>query len=178
VTSLLIMPMQNLILSMKYNSEGFATLFFRWRFLIAVVFAIAIIALPGCSKTASPVPSTDLLNQYFEQNILNRDFVVDSARDNGTELTAQYNGYTFRLLKNTYYDGPMNAVKTGSQTITGTWSSNEDYSKLTITLNQPASPAEFAFINRPWRFTSKAFPVMKLAPWGTTDAKVLHMRRL
>jgi hypothetical protein len=157
--------------------HSFEKLFFKWRFLIAVAFAIAIIALPGCSKSTLPVPPEDLLQQYFEQNILNRDFVVDSARDNGSELTAQYNGYIFRLMKTTYYDGPMTGVN-GSTTINGTWSSNEDYSKLTITLNQPTTPAPFVFLNRSWRFTSKAFPVMKLAPWGTTDSKVLHMRRL
>jgi len=162
---------------MKFNSETLQAIFFRWRFLIAVIFAIAIIALPGCSKSASPIPPDDLLMQYFEQNILNRDFIVDSARDNGNELTAQYDGYTFRLLKNTYFDGPMKATK-GTTVITGTWTSNEDYSKLTINLTQPTTPAEFGFLNRAWRFTSKAFPVMKLAPWGTTDAKVLHMRRL
>jgi hypothetical protein len=163
--------------SAKNNS--LQALVFKWRFVIAIVFAVAIILLPGCSKSTAPEPTDDLLKQYFEQNILNRDFVVDSASDNGSNLTSQYTGYVFKLMKNTYFDGPMTGIKSStSTTISGTWTSNDDYSKLTISLTQPSAPTEFSFINRSWRFTSKAFPVMKLAPWGSTDPKVLYMRRL
>ena len=150
---------------------------YRWRFLIAVVFAVLILIVPGCSKNTSPVPTQDVLQQYFEQNILNRNFVVDLATDSSRDITSQFAGDTFRLLKNTYFDGPMTSTHAGGA-ITGTWNCNEDYSKLTINLVSPSVPAEFRFINREWKFTSKSFPVMKLSPWGTIDPKVLHMRRI
>ncbi len=87
-------------------------------------------------------------------------------------------GYNFILTKTTsFYDGPMTGTKAGI-TYSGTWTSNDDYSKLVINLTGTPTPAEFNFINRPWKFTKKAFPIMELSPWGSTDPKILHMERL
>jgi len=148
---------------------------FRSRYIIAVLFAVLLLAT-SCKKTKDAI-TEDVLQQYFETNILNRDFKVKLATDNGTDLTSQYDGYTFRLLKNTNYDGPMTGTK-GSNVYTGTWSSNSDFSKLTISLTLPNIPAEFVFLNRIWRFTKKAIPVMELAPSGSAAPYVLHMERL
>jgi hypothetical protein len=143
------------------------------RYVIA--FAAAIILLfSSCKKSVTEPLSPDLLQQYFEANILNSDFYVDLATDNGTNLTTQYNGYLFKLLKNTLLDGPMTATKNGV-VYTGTWACNDDYSKLVITL--PNSPAEFQFLNREWKFTKKSTTLMELAPWGVIDAKVLNMKK-
>ena len=149
---------------------------FRSRYIIAVLFAVLLLAT-SCKKAQEQI-TQDILQQYFETNILNRDFHVKLATDNGTDITTQYDGYIFRLLKNTNYDGPMTGVKNGTTTINGTWSCNEDFSKLSISLNIPSIPAEFVFLNRAWRFTKKAVPVMELAPWGNTPSYVLHMERL
>lgn len=134
--------------------------------------------LPSCKKAATPkeVVTGNILEQYFDQNILNKDFTVYYAKDSGNVITGQYTGWVFRLLKNTYYNGAMTAVINGV-TYTGTWSSNSDYGKLIINISQPAPPAEMIFINREWRFTEKALPIMKLAPWGSTDDTELHMER-
>jgi len=149
---------------------------FRSRYIIALLFAVLLLAT-SCKKTQEKI-TQDILQEYFDNNILNRDFKVKVATDNGTDLTSQYDGYVFRLLKTTNYEGPMTAIKNGGTTITGSWSCNEDFSKLTINLTNPPVPAEFIFLNRAWKFTKKAVPVMELAPWGTTDPKVLHMERL
>ena len=148
---------------------------FRSRYFIAVLFAIVLLAT-SCKKTKDQI-TQDILQEYFDNNILNRDFKVNLATDNGTDLTSQYDGEVFRLLKTTNYDGPMTGIKNGV-TYTGTWSCNDDFSKLTININQPTPPAEFNFLNIAWRFTKKAVPIMELAPWGSTDAKVLKMERL
>jgi hypothetical protein len=71
----------------------------------------------------------------------------------------------------------MTGIKNGN-TITGSWSTDAEYTKLDILLNSPTIPTEFIFINRVWKFTKKSLPIMELAPWGSTDPKVLHMRRL
>ena len=147
----------------------------KWGFIIALLFASLILVVTGCKKGASP--QEQLYEEYFEENVLNSDFVVQLATDNGTDNTAQYSGWVFRLLKNTYYDGPMTAVK-GGVTYTGTWSCDQAYGRLTINITQPSVPAEFVFLNKAWRFTKKNLPLMELAPWGTTAAQVLHMRRL
>lgn len=146
---------------------------YRIRYLLAIVTAL--ILLNSCKKAVAPIQQ-NIAEQYFEQNILNKDFIVKLASDNGSDLTTDYNGYKFRLFKNTMLDGPMTGVRNGD-TVRGTWSSNTDYGKLIINLTLPSAPAEFEFINRPWRFTRKALPVMELAPWGTTEAKILHMER-
>ncbi len=169
------MQVKNTQGSMKESKQGFTTFLLKWRFIIAVLFAAAILFLQGCGKGESP--TEDLYQKYFEQNVLNSDFIVSLATDNGTDLTAQYNGWVFRLLKDTYYNGPMTAVK-GGNTYTGTWSSNQDYGKLTINITLPSIPQEITFLNREWRFTKKDLPTMELAPWGNSNPVVLHMRRL
>lgn len=160
---------------MKKSNQSFTGFLLKWRFLIAILFAAAILFLQSCGKGESP--TEDLYQKYFEENVLNSDFVVSKAIDNSTDRTGEYSGWVFRLLKNTYYDGPMTAVKNGV-TYTGTWSCTPDYGKLTINITQPSVLPEIAFINREWRFTKKDLPVMELAPWGSSAAIVLHMRRL
>lgn len=115
-----------------------------------------------------------VLEKYFESNVINRDFVVTLAKDGNTDHTSDYEEYNFILLKTDFYHGPLKATK-GSEVYEGTWSTNEDYSKLVIAL--PASPIEFRFLNRDWRFTKKGVPTLELAPWGSTDPIVLHMTR-
>jgi len=115
-----------------------------------------------------------LLEKYFEDNVLNKNIIITLATDNGTDISGVYNNYVFILRKGTYYNGPLEAIKNGVTNI-GTWSSNEDYSKLAITLASP--PNEFVFLNREWRFTRKTTTQMELAPWGSTEPDVLHMIR-
>ncbi len=138
------------------------------------IAAALLLSISSCSKSAIEAAQATYAQQQFEDNILNKNFRVYLATDNGTNLTAQYTGYTYILYKQTYFNGPMTAVKNGT-TYTGTWSSNDDYSKLVISF--PSAPAEFVFLNREWKFTKKALPVMELAPWGTLEPKVLHMER-
>ncbi|MEP6951794.1 MAG: hypothetical protein ABI863_21055 [Ginsengibacter sp.] len=137
-----------------------------------ILFSFLLMGL-SCKKSGDSGTNAQL-EQYFETNVLNRNFIVSLAQDNGTDLTTNYNGYIFVLLKTDFYHGPLQATKSG-MTYLGTWSSNNDYSKLVITL--PVTPAEFGFLSRDWRFTSKNFPTLALAPWGSTEALVLHMYR-
>ncbi|CAN5833814.1 hypothetical protein BH11BAC4_BH11BAC4_20850 [soil metagenome] len=149
---------------------------FRSRYFIALIVAVLLLATNSCKKTKDKI-TQDILQQYFDENILNRDFKVKLATDTANDITTRYDAEVFRLLKNTNYDGPMTGIKNGI-TYTGTWTCNEDFSKLTISITSPTAPAEFTFLNRAWKFTKKAVPVMELAPWGTLDPKVLHMERL
>ncbi len=156
--------------------DTISTFMFNNRFIIALLCAALLLAA-GCKKTVEDI-SDNTLQKYFEDNILNKPFVVNYALDDSTDRTAEFDGYTFILTKTTsYFDGPMTGTK-GDTVITGTWASNEDYGKLVINLTNPTPPASFSYLNRAWRFTRKSLPVMELAPWGTTDPKVLHMRRL
>lgn len=143
-----------------------------------ILFLIIVLGVSSCSKKLEDVVNgtgtNPLLEQYFETNILNQNFIINYASNNGTDITANYNGYLFKMLKTDYYHGPAQVIK-GANTYTGTWSSNSDYSKLVITL--PSTPSELIFLTREWRFTKKALPQMELAPWGSTEPLVLHMLR-
>lgn len=145
---------------------------FRVMKIISTWFFIAVLFFISCKK--SETSGGSLLEQYFEANVINKNFIINFASDNGTNITANYTDYTFRLLKTDFYHGPLEAQK-NSTIITGTWSSNEDYSKLIITL--PDTPSELIFLTRQWRFTKKRPEQLELAPWGSTAPIILHMKR-
>lgn len=138
--------------------------------LTAILFAFSFLSC--IKKNSSGSDSGTYLEQYFESSVLNKNFIINLATNNGADITSNYSGYTFTLLKTDFYHGPLQVSK-GSSIYTGTWASNADYSKLTITL--PSQPSEFNFIARDWRFTKKELPQLELAPWGSTDPAVLHM---
>lgn len=126
----------------------------------------------GCKKADT---KSSVMEDYFEDNILNRNFSITHAVDNGDVITEEYNGFTFVLKKGSdYYSGPLVVTRNGD-TYDGTWASNEDYGKLKIVL--PGTPAAFRFLTRDWRFTSKKLPTLKFAPWGSTDDTALTMER-
>lgn len=162
------------MISTTPGSNKLPNLIYRSRFIIALLFSI-VIMLMSCSKSKIIEKAINEAQDYFESNVLNRDFKVKLATNNGVDLTTQYSGYLFKLIKNTVYDGPLTATN-GIIGFTGTWSCNEDYSKLVISL--PSTPVEFIFLNREWKFTKKTLPVLELAPWGTIEPIVLHMERL
>jgi len=145
--------------------------------LVALVCSLLLVT-SSCKKLKLLSGDQSTLEQYFADNVLGKTFVVDFASDSSVDITSRYTGYDFILTKTTsFYDGDMTGTKDGI-TYTGTWASNSDYSKLVINLNSSNIPATFIFLNRSWKFTKKGVPVLELAPWGSTDPKVLHMRRL
>jgi len=173
---LLIMPQKNIRIFILRKFDAMPSMIFNYRFIIALVCA-ALLLVSGCKKKLEDIPDSTLQG-YFETNILNKNFVVDLATDSSVDITSLYTGYSFILTKTTSYtEGPMTGTKDGV-VYTGTWVSNADYSKLDINLNSPVVPTEFIFLNRSWRFTKKSLPTMELAPYGSTDPKVLHMKRL
>ena len=169
------MPQKNWTVSLPADLSKLPGLLYRARFAIVIAFSLMLLLL-SCKKSSSdPAQPVSLVQQYFEDNILNHDFQVQLATDTALNITSQFTGYIFRLTKGSGLSGPMTS-HIGLSVYNGTWSSNSDYSKLTITL--PVTPACFIFLNRDWKFTKKTLPIMEFAPWGTTDPKVLHMERL
>ncbi len=138
--------------------------------ILSLVFMIFFCVSCKKSNPANSLP----LEQFFETNILNRNFVVTLAQDSSGDITSQYNGYIFVLLETDLYHGPLKATS-GSAEYEGTWSADSDYGKLTITL--PDTPQVFQFLTRDWRFVKKDIPTLQLAPWGTTQPYLLNMTR-
>jgi hypothetical protein len=165
------------MVSMVDKVKNMPATLYKGSFVIAALCTLLLL-LSNCKKLALLNADQHTLEQYFADNVLNKTFIVDFASDSGADITSNYSGYDFILTKDTsFYNGNMAATKNGV-TYSGTWSSNSDYSKLVISLTNPSIPSEFIFLNRAWRFTKKDVPVLKLAPWGSSDPKVLYMRRL
>lgn len=129
---------------MPHNSR-FIKVVFKWRLLIAIIFALTILYLGSCKKDPLTGEQITLAAQYFEANILNRNFVVDSAYENGIDITARFARDTFILYKNTLEDGPMKGFNADS-VYTGSWHTSEDYGKLNIQINQPALLNRYVFL--------------------------------
>jgi|SRR6185437_8384903 len=134
---------------------------------------ISVMILFSCKKTIQNLGQSTL-EKYFSTYIIGNDFTVTLAKDSSVDLTSIYDGYTFVLLKTDLYHGPLKASK-GQNVYMGTWATNDDYSKLDISL--PDSIPEFRFLSRSWRFTKKTNPTLQLAPWGNSDPIVLYMTR-
>lgn len=171
------MQQKNIPIFTVLKQKKLPAIFYKYRFIIAVACSLLILS-SSCKKLALLSGDQSALEQYFAENVLNKNFIVDFATDSSVNITSKYTGYNFILTKDTsFYQGKMTGTKDGI-TYYGFWSSNRDYSKLVINLNTPSIPSEFVFLNRAWKFTKKGIPVLNLAPWGTTDPKVLYMRRL
>ncbi|MBC7867903.1 MAG: hypothetical protein H7X88_10265, partial [Gloeobacteraceae cyanobacterium ES-bin-316] len=67
---------------MKHFNFSFTRFLYKWRFVIALFLAISILLLQGCGKVTEEIKE-DLYKKYFEENVLNRDFKVSLATDNG-----------------------------------------------------------------------------------------------
>ena len=57
--------------------------------------AFVIIFFVSCGKS-NPQQSLPV-EQFFETNILGRDFIVSFAQDSAVDITSDYNGYIFIL---------------------------------------------------------------------------------
>ena len=169
------MQQKNTPISILRKFENMPSFIYKVRFIIALIFAAVLLLVCGCVK---PTASNPLVQSFFTENVFNRNFIVQFASDSSLDITSQYANDTFVLKNDTsYYSGTITASKAGT-IYTGTWSSNSDYSELIIDITNPTTPVEFNFLNIAWRFTKKDFPIMQLAPWGTTVPKVLYMERL
>ena len=141
--------------------------------LLTFIFLVSMVLGFSCKKTIQNL-NQSVLEKYFEKYVIGSDFVVTLAKDSTSDLTSMYSGYKFVLLETDLYHGPLKATN-GSNEYYGTWETNSDYSKLTISL--PDSIPGFPFLSRSWRFTKKENPTLQLAPWGSSDPIVLYMTR-
>ena len=90
--------------------ESINKFMFNKRYII-LFFCASIFLLVGCKKTIESI-NQNTLQKFFEENILNRTFIVDLAKDTTVDKTSIYTGYEFVLTKgSSYLGGPMTGVK-------------------------------------------------------------------
>ena len=139
----------------------------RSRCILFVFLGVLVCA--GCKKRREKIEEKvmqpSFLNKYFEDNILNKDITINLAKFQGRDTTPMYSGYVFKLIKNTYYDGPFEARHNDSL-YTGTWQTNDDYSKLTLNIKKNGA---LEWVSITWKFTNKTTTVLELVPWFNTD---------
>ena len=107
------MPQKKTQLSLSQKTDNLPNLLYRSRYIIVILLSI-IILLASCSKSAIEAKYISAAQQYFDDNVLGRDFKVALATDNGTDITTNYTGFLFKLIKSTYYDGPFTATNGGT----------------------------------------------------------------
>jgi len=119
-----------------------------------IVFS-TIIFLGSCSKNDddTSMGSSDNKN-YFVNNVLARDLTVTLAKDNNTDITADFVSYTFRLNDSTGTYGSISAANI-QKTIIGTWTADANFENLTFNFAATPVPA-LAFISKQWNITSRA----------------------
>ncbi len=166
--------------SIKFTTDKlkwFAVITFKKSLLISLACCM-LLFITNCKKLALLTKDPTAIEQFFEENVLNKNFVVNFASDNSNDITSTLSDYTFSFSKTTsFYEGTVKATKNGT-VYNGTWSSNSDFSKLVINITNPTIPPELVFVNRAWKFTKKDPEIMKLAPWDDNSAKILYIKRL
>jgi hypothetical protein len=145
------------------------TLFLKLFFVIVILTCTQFFT--SCSKddpivtNSSSTPTAS--SQYFFDNVLNHDLSVSTAVDNGTDITAKCNGYTFKFAKN----GAMNGTVSASNdllNVMGTWSIDADYNKIIFAFDETFP--DFAFFNKQWQFSNRATTMIELeAANGESD---------
>ncbi len=107
-----------------------------------IIFALALaVSLPSCKKYV----------QQQEQNAILLDMTtgvwyVQNYTQNGSNITASFNGYVFKFDANGTVTGILSSGNT-----TGTWSAN--ISALTITSDFPTAPNPLKQLNETWKIT-------------------------
>jgi hypothetical protein len=135
----------------------------RLLFFFLLLFS-GILLLNGCSKDENNTPAWP-----GNQLLIDKNFSVPYAKDNGADVTANYNGIIFRFA------GPATSL-TGTATaanslftVTGTWTMNSSRDKISFSFPTNLLP-DLAFMNKTWKITN-AFvsPVVLKADNGEDD---------
>ena len=62
-------------------------------FLYLLLILFIVHSFMGCKKKTEEVYVANIFEQYFEQNILNNDFIVSYSKNQGVENTIEFEGY-------------------------------------------------------------------------------------
>jgi hypothetical protein len=123
-------------------------------FLATGIVFSTILFLGSCSKNNDDTSMGSSSNKdYFVNNVLARDLTVTLAKDDNTDITADFVAYTFHLNDSTGTYGSITAANI-QKTVIGTWTSDAAYEKVTFNFAGTPVPA-LAFLNKPWSITSR-----------------------
>jgi hypothetical protein len=142
-------------------------------FFSVVILVLGIMPLTSCEKNPPTTPPTDSVDnatsaqKAFDLLVLGKQFYMKKGIDSsGNDLTASYADQIYVLEKQTYTNGPAKVI-IGTDTYTGTWQSNDDYSKLELKVE---GRPDFQFFSIPWRITTKTYTGLSMVPQDAINA--------
>ena len=157
------------------NCATFLSAMAKFRFVGVLLILMIAITLPfsSCEDKPPPTPPPDSTDNVtsaqkaFDLLVLGKQFYMKKGLDtSGNDLTSQYADQIYILEKLTYTNGPAKVI-IGADTYTGTWKSNEDYSKLELSV---AGRSDFDFFSIPWRITLKTYTGLTMVPQDAPNA--------
>ncbi len=143
--------------------------------IVGVSFWIVLLFAPlsSCEEKTPPTPPADSTDnatsaqKAFDLLVLGKKFYMKKGVDSsGLDITSAYADQIYILEKQTYTNGPAK-VLIGTDTYTGTWQSNDDYSKLELKVE---GRPDFQFFSIPWRITNKTYTGLSMVPQDALNA--------
>jgi len=149
--------------------------------LVAGLSLMGAIALTSCNKKDDNLDTAIALKQAsqndFATNVANHDLTVAMAKDDGTDITANFAGYTFKIVDSaaTATSGVV-TVANDLLSVTGTWFVDESFSKITFQFPTAVIP-KLIFFNKEWGFKGTSSATINLQPTDGEDDAVQFVRK-
>jgi hypothetical protein len=142
--------------------------------LLAGISFCGMMFLSSCSKKNDDMTSTSA-SYYFTNNTENRDLVIQSAIDDGANITVNFNGLTFHLSETSTFAGTINATN-DLFSVQGTWSIDEAYDKITFSFPTDKLPS-LGFLNKQWQFMNRNSEAIDLKAANGENDEVHFIRK-
>jgi hypothetical protein len=115
------------------------------QFLLLASFT-GFFALSSCKKTVE-----NQLNDVIIKSMSDGQWVITSFKDNGTDKTADFSGYTFQY----HTDKTVDAIKNGSIALTGDWDGNA--LEKTTWASFPGTSLPLTLLNGSWNISNNTW---------------------
>lgn len=142
--------------------------------LFAGLSFTGITLLSSCSKENDAMAS-NTATYYFTNNTVNRDLVIQSAIDDGANITANFNGVTFHLSDTSKFSGNVDAFN-DLFNVQGTWSIDDAYEKITFSFPTDKLPS-LSFLNKQWQFMNRNSEAIDLRAANGENDEVHFVRK-
>src|SRR5437773_1058814 len=128
---------------------------------------ITCLSLFSCHKAVENAAENAILNAMTDGQ-----WVITSFTTNGTDITADFNGYKFQYYRNYTVDAIKNAVVEK----TGTWQA--DAVGMNISGNFPNAVNPLVLINGTWHITDNSWTFVKATMTIGSETRTLRLDKL
>ena len=125
---------------------------------------VAVILLSGCHKIIEQ-KAQDAIVKAMTQG----QWEITNFTSNGTDMTANFSGYTFQYFENY----TVNAIKNGTVEKTGTWQG--DVNTMSISANFPNAVDPLLLLNGTWHITENSWTYVKATMTVGSEIRTLSL---